>query len=99
ETLTLKEEDAKKLTELFCAADSFEKYRGPKKCGGFHPDYCIEWQDGKDVYQVLVCFGCNEVKCYGPKSDLHCDVKKEAMEQFAKILKTYRKNRPEKKEG
>src|SRR6516165_3185263 len=41
ETLALKDEDAKRLTELFCAADSFAKFRGPKRCGGFHPDYCV----------------------------------------------------------
>src|SRR5262249_3316064 len=63
----------------------------------FHPDYCAEWQDGKDVYQVLICFGCHEVKCYGPKVDLYCDINSEAYKEFEKVLKPYRKNRPEKK--
>ena len=97
ETLALKDEDAKRLTELFCAADSFAKFRGPKRCGGFHPDYCVEWQDGKGVYHVLVCFGCHEVKCYGPKVDLYCDINNDAYKEFEKVLKPYRKNRPEKK--
>lgn len=97
ETLPLKPEDAKKLTDLFCEPKSFVKFQGYKLCGGFHPDYCIEWQDGKDVYRVHVCFGCHEVKCFGPKIELYCDVRGEAYKEFERILKPYRKNRPEKK--
>jgi hypothetical protein len=100
ELLPLKEEDAKRLTALFCDSESFKPVREiwwlgvTKLCGKYHPDYCIEWQDGKDVYQVLVCFGCCEVRCYGRKADLYCDIQKEAYREFEKILKPYRKNRP-----
>jgi hypothetical protein len=97
ETLSLKEADAKKLTALFRAGESFTAYRGPKKCGGFHPDYAVEWRLGKDVYQALVCFGCHEVKFYGPKAGVYCDVRDRALGEMKKVLLSYRKNRPEKK--
>ena len=97
ELLALKDEDAKKLKDLFCAEDSFKAMapNSQKKCGGFHPDYCIEWKDDEVTYQVQVCFGCEEVRCYGPKVDLYCDITRKAFEQFVVILKPYRKNRPE----
>src|SRR5262245_61259592 len=53
EPLPLKEADAKQLTELFCNPRSFRPIRATgiyvKACGGFHPDYCIEWRNGDKV--------------------------------------------------
>ncbi len=85
----LKDEDAKSLTKLFCAKDSFGKWEGYKKCGGYHPDFCIEWKNGDDAYQVLVCLGCHEVKCFGPKAELYCDINSDAYKQFSEILTRY----------
>lgn len=88
-----KEADAKKLAELFGTDGSFVKFGGPKKCGGFHPDWAIEWKAGDDVYRALVCFGCHEVKIYGPKHELHADVRG-AYKPLQSLLKGYDKNRP-----
>jgi len=96
ELLVLKDEDAKKLKDLFCAEDSFcaMKPNTHKQCGGFHPDYCIEWKDGEVTYRVQVCFGCHEVRCYAPTVNLYCDFGPKAYESCKHILSTYRKNRP-----
>src|SRR6266404_3715392 len=97
EVLSLKERDAKKLATLVCDEKSFKPtYRNEllgiiKLCGQFHPDYCIEWRTGKQVYQVLICFGCQEVKCFGPQVELYLDIKSETYAEFEKILKAYRK--------
>jgi hypothetical protein len=96
-SLQLKERDAKELTKLFTDPNSFKPYRGPKKCGGFHPDYCIEWRVGKEVYQGLLCFGCHEAKVFGPKKELYCDIGKEAYDKFKEVLQPYRKHRPKTK--
>ncbi len=98
ESLQLKEGDAKKLTALFCDPKSFEPFLGYKKCGGFHPDYCIEWQVGKEVYRAHICFGCHEMKCFGPKAELYCDISDDAYKQLEEILHSYRKNRPQPKD-
>jgi hypothetical protein len=94
ERLTLSDGDGQKLTDLFCSPGTFRpRGEGMKACGGFHPDYCIEWHVDGEVYQVLVCLGCCEVKCYGPGGiDLYCDIKD--MASFEKLLRPYRKNRP-----
>lgn len=90
----LKAGDTQALTKLFTAEDSLVKFGGEKLCGGFHPDYCIEWHIGKDIVRCLVCFGCHEVKVYGPKSSLRCDIKDAAYKKFETILKAYRQQRP-----
>src|SRR5262245_6972052 len=55
EPLDLKAADAKKLTNLYCDPSSFRAWKGYKRCGGFHPDYCIEWRKGKETCRALVC--------------------------------------------
>lgn len=74
EVLPLKEADAKELTRLFTDVRSFQPFSGYKKCGGFHPDYAIEWHVGKEIYRCLVCFGCQEIKAFGPTKELYCDI-------------------------
>jgi hypothetical protein len=99
EPLPLKGGDAKKLTKLFTDSKSFEPHSDYKLCAGFHPDYCIEWQVSGKVYRCLICFGCYEVKAFGPKTELYCDIAKEAYDQFKEVLQPYRNQRPKPKEG
>jgi hypothetical protein len=94
ERLQLKEEDAKQLTTLFCSSASFRQHEGGKKCGGFHPDFCIEWRAGGEVFQALICLGCHEMKAFGPSAELYCDISRSAYDNFKGILRPYRQNRP-----
>jgi hypothetical protein len=98
EPLAPKEEDVKKLTELLKAETTFVAFGGVKKCGGFHPDYAVEWLVGKDHYYALICFGCHEAKVYGPEKAAYVDIRKEGYDALTKLLKPYRKNRPERGE-
>jgi hypothetical protein len=94
ELLQLREDDEMRLKALLGDERSFQPYRGPKACGGFHPDYGIEWQLGGDTYRALICFGCGEAKVYGPGGGLYCDITAGAFEQIKTVLRPYRKNRP-----
>ncbi len=89
--LTLTDRDAKQLTAIFCTQTLFRRYLGPKPCGGFHPDFCVEWQNEDKVYRALVCFGCDEIKWSGPETALHCDLRSG---RLISILRAYRTNRP-----
>ena len=93
--LELAASDSQWLKEWFCRPQSFrEMPQGwAKACGGFHPDFCIEWQSGTEAYDVLVCFNCREVFCIGPDAMLNCDIA-EDFEQVERILAGYNKNRP-----
>jgi hypothetical protein len=92
--LALKPDDAKKLKALLEDETSFTPFGGVKKCGGFHPDYCVQWTVGEKTYRCLVCLGCWEVKVYGPNAELYCDLKHEVRTQLKELFKPYRKNRP-----
>lgn len=95
ELLELNSVDRAELSKLMVESSHFEPWRGEKKCGGYHPDYAIEWRTNGDVYHGLVCLGCSEVKFFGPRSELHCDMTSETKHKLMTLFKPYRKNRPE----
>jgi hypothetical protein len=92
-TLALSEEHADQLKQLFTEPTSFSPFAG-KFCGGFHPDYCVEYRDGKRVYRVLLCFGCHEVKFFGEKKFFHCDLRDKPYSTLKSLLESYRQSRP-----
>lgn len=98
EPLTLTKDDAEKLMVLFHDPESFSKKaegrKGLKWCGGFHPDYDLEFQVGADTYHALLCLGCAEVKIFGSGVSAYCDTSHDAQAKFKSILESYRKNRP-----
>ena len=92
--LPISKHDGEKLTALFTDTNSFSPFVAEKRRGGFHPDYCIEWHVGHELYRCLVCFGCHEIKAYGPEQMVRCDIQNHAYEQFERVLKPHRKQRP-----
>jgi hypothetical protein len=92
--ITPKKQDKKDLWAICCTRESFRCYGGMKWCGGFHPDWCLEWKDGDKVYRVLICFGCHEARLYGPKNEVLTDLDKPTIDVLKRILAPYRKNRP-----
>ncbi len=92
--LAISPDDSRILRELACDAGSFKSYSGPKRCGGFHPDYALAWKDGDAAYHLLVCFGCHEMKLYSPTDELYVDIQRNAFSRFESLLKKYRSQRP-----
>ncbi|HJZ90732.1 MAG TPA: hypothetical protein VKE40_07635 [Gemmataceae bacterium] len=100
EPLTLKADDTTTVLARLLDATSYADFRGEKKCGGFHPDYevvVINTAD-KSEYRFQVCFGCHEVKVYGPKDQAVRADLTNGYDALAKVLRPYQKNRPESKE-
>ena len=91
---TVKLDDARSLQALFVQTDAFVPYRGPKACGGFHPDYALEWTAEEGTYQMLICFGCHEVKVFGPNSAVYCDIPSNTYQALKTLLSGYVKQRP-----
>ena len=94
EGLALRGADAERLTALFTSQRSFLRYRGLKGCGGYHPDYCVEWKMGDAATRILISLECGEVKIFGPRSELHCDLSPESGQRLMQWLSPYAKNRP-----
>jgi hypothetical protein len=94
EPLTFIDGDAKRVSKILQDSGSYLPFSGEKKCGGFHPDYAVEWHVGAERYRALLCFGCDEVKLFGPGLKSRHDMERDAFEELQQILKGYRKNRP-----
>lgn len=71
--LQLPDEDRARLTALFGSTASFAPHRGGKPCGGFNPDYCVEWSSDGETTTALISVECGEVKFHSSKGELYCD--------------------------
>jgi hypothetical protein len=91
ETLALNDFDSSALKRLYCNSNSFIPFVAIGKCGGYHPDYCLEWKTGTDSVFVQFCFGCSEMKTFAAGQKLHYYID---TPEFGSLLKKYRKNRP-----
>jgi hypothetical protein len=94
EPLTLTSGDAQRLSGILSEPATYQPFSGEKKCGGFHPDYAVEWHVGADRYRALLCFGCHEAKLFGPGLESRNDLNRAAYDELQELLKGYRKNRP-----
>lgn len=99
ETLKPSDADAQALRDLVCADGAFRAFQGFKSCGGFHPDYCVEFQSGGTSIEMLICFGCGEARVYGSRRETYCEFEPATEETLKKLLEPYRKNRPPRKIG
>jgi hypothetical protein len=96
----VRDNDGDALRKVLAEPKNFAAWRGEKKCGGFHPDYMVQWKVGDDVYRVQICFGCSEIKAFGPKGAVRLDMTAEAKKSLEATLKRYQYVlRPKPKEG
>ena len=75
--------DLEQLTSPFSDTQSFHRHRGTKICGGYHPDYCIEWKKGDATTRALICLECGEVQFFAQRKELYCDLSPEASRNLA----------------
>ena len=94
EALNLNAGDEEKLRSLLKNPKAFEPFSGEKKCGGFHPDYAVEWSVGDKNYSCLICFGCGEAMIHGPGAKARYDIQPDSLKRLKDVLKSYRINRP-----
>jgi len=93
--LTLSPTDQTALIAVLRTAGTYQTFAGEKKCGGFHPDYAVEWRDGATTRTTLICFECGEVKISGPSGEHRYDLAPEVREALKQVLTSYRRHRPE----
>jgi len=95
--LAMSDADARALREIMSDGDSFARPDPlmKKACGGFHPDYCVEWTSGSGAAtRALICFGCEEVILAGGSRPVTFDIHPEAERALEAVLTTYVRNRP-----
>jgi hypothetical protein len=86
--------DTESLRNLLMDRESYRKYSGPKACGGFHPDFVIQFKQKEEIVTIQLCFGCSEARMYKNDRIVYCDLKNCLMLQA--ILEDYYDNRPDK---
>lgn len=66
-----------------------------KLCGGYHPDYAVQWTDSKGGnFHAQICFGCHEIKIYSDNIQLHADLNLGVYKILKKTLTSYGDQRP-----
>ena len=93
--LALSAADARELRAALGDPATYAPFSGEKRCGGFHPDYGVEWSRGGKARRVLLCFGCHEAKVVGPVGVKTFDLSPGAFARLKAVLGLYRKDRPE----
>jgi len=92
--LPLADADREALRGILSDPGAFHPYTGPKRCGGFHPDYALVWGRGRQAERVLICFGCHEILTTGNEHDLIADLPAPTYARLRTILSKYHAQRP-----
>ena len=95
EALNAPPELLQSVRDIVANAASFARLTGTKFCGGFHPDYALEWQNQGADRITLLCFGCRESKLFGSGRSNHVDMTEDAAKRLQELLKGVRQFRPE----
>ena len=82
-------EQERVLVKILSDPSSYQPYTGPKLCGGFHPDACIEVESRGETLRLLLCYGCDECLIFGPQSALHVEINESAVEKLESALPPY----------
>lgn len=69
-------------------------FTGEKLCGGFHPDYAVEWTGNEGQAHSLICFGCGEVVTAAAGSSVRSDLAGPAHVTLHRLLRKFKVNRP-----
>jgi hypothetical protein len=77
---------ASSISKWFGDPETFRDWRGEKKCGGFHPDYTVEWKKGAESVAVLICLSCHEIKAYLGRRAVRLDVNTKAYNHVRQLL-------------
>ena len=86
-------EQAQRLKKILCAKDNYYIYQGePTDCGPFHPDFAVAWIEGETEYQLLICFGCNEVQFLSNDTKLEYDLR--SIKELKARLSEFKSKRP-----
>ena len=97
--LPLAPADESSLRAIATELATYHPYSGPKRCGGFHPDYALRWGDGRDAVYTLICFGCHETQTLGRKDYLIADLPEPAYRQLEAALGKRHSQRPPFRKG
>lgn len=95
ETIVPRPAAAELFRKILIDPATFGEWRGMKMCGGYHPDFAIEFRAAAgEPCRVFLCFGCGEARLHAPGLHLYCELSATAEKQLEETLSAYHKKRP-----
>ena len=96
ESLPVPANELSALSRILSNPATYRSFSGEKKCGGFHPDYAVEWPGDQPgvTTTILLCFGCMEAKLIGPHGKQRFDLDRASRSSLRKLLVSHWQNRP-----
>jgi hypothetical protein len=85
------ERDLSSLRSLLAKEGTITEWGGGKACGGFHPDFCVTWLEGRDRVVVHICLTCHEVRIEKGAASFLYDLGKESYDELKEELERFRK--------
>jgi len=82
---------AEQLREVLFAG--IRERKGGKLCGGFHADFFLRWEGLLAGTDVMICFGCEEIKIFGATGDLYGDLTNDEAKKLRELLAPFWKRR------
>ncbi|WP_193211719.1 hypothetical protein [Luteolibacter marinus] len=82
-----------RLRKLLADPGSYLEWK-QKRCGGFHPDWSVNWRAGRKEIHALICFGCQDIIIAGPDQQLRYGLSPAAFKQLQSELIPLRSKRP-----
>ena len=73
---------------------SYRAWRGPKWCGGFHPDLLVRFHLESGVIDLHLCFGCSEAKLFDGSTLAHVNVRESVADELERVQQACRTKRP-----
>jgi hypothetical protein len=99
EAMEIHEDCKQQLTGTFRAVSAYGPFTPGKLCGGFHPDFAVEWSHPETPALALICFGCGECLLLLGEAKIHCDMSADSQARAYESLRRLRKNRPVRKQS
>ena len=90
--LPISKDEASEIREI-ALSNRFSKWQGESTCGGFHGDFLVRWKTDDGDWDMVLCFGCDEVKVFHGEEILYADLGTTS-EDFAAILRDKQQSRP-----
>ncbi len=84
-----------RIVAALTSPDGILEWGGMALCGGYHLDYVVKWKDAEgSECEVLICFGCHEIKLYGDDFQLYADLNQKTYDSLVDVLSEYEDQRP-----
>jgi hypothetical protein len=83
-----------KLRQIIANSDNLTEWKEHKTCGGFHPDWSLNWRRGWSKDRALICFSCEEIIYISGDYQLRYNLTATATKQLKSLLNPFKAKRP-----